>query len=49
MKITDIRTRNICIPLSTLGKLEPVTMWYGSRFAAEDDSIAITDDMDFWR
>ena len=34
MRITDLRTTNICIPLSTLGKHEPVTMWYGSRFAA---------------
>ena len=34
MHITDLRTTNICIPLSTLGKHEAVTMWYGSRFAA---------------
>ena len=44
MKITDIRTRNICIPLSTLGKHEPVTMWYGSRFAAIKTIIFIDTD-----
>ena len=44
MKITDIRTRNICIPLSTLGKHEPVTMWYGSRFAAIKTIIFIETD-----
>lgn len=44
MKITDIRTRNICIPLSTLGKHEPVTMWYGARFAAIKTIIFIETD-----
>ena len=44
MKITDIRTRNICIPLSTLGKHEPVTMWYGSRFSAIKTIIFIDTD-----
>ncbi len=44
MKITDIRTRHICIPLSTLGRYEPVTMWYGSRFAAIKTIIFIDTD-----
>ena len=34
MRVTDIRTVNVCVPLSTFGKYEPVTMWYGSRYAA---------------
>lgn len=45
MRITDLRTTNICIPLSTLGEHEPVTMWYGSRFAAIKTILFIdTDD-----
>ncbi len=34
MKITDVRAVNVCVPLSTFGVFEPVTMWYGTRFAA---------------
>ncbi len=44
MKITDIRTRNICIPLSTMGRYQPVTMWYGSRFAAIKTIIFVDTD-----
>ena len=44
MRITDLRTSNICIPLSTLGRHEPVTMWYGTRFAAIKTIIFIDTD-----
>jgi L-alanine-DL-glutamate epimerase-like enolase superfamily enzyme len=45
MKITNIRTTNVCIPLSTFGRFEPVTMWYGTRFAALKTILFIdTDD-----
>ncbi len=27
MKITDVRAVNVCVPLSTFGTFEPVTMW----------------------
>ena len=44
MRITDLRTTNVCIPLSTLGRHEPVTMWYGTRFAAIKTIIFIDTD-----
>ena len=44
MRITDLRTSNICIPLSMLGRHEPVTMWYGTRFAAIKTIIFIDTD-----
>ena len=44
MRITDFRTTNICIPLSTLGKHEPVTMWYGTRYAAIKTIIFVDTD-----
>ena len=44
MKITDVRTVNVCIPLSTHGRYEPVTMWYGSRYAAIKTIIFIDTD-----
>ncbi len=44
MKITDIRTRNVCIPLSALGRHEPVSMWYGARFAAIKTIIFVDTD-----
>lgn len=34
MIVTDVRAVNVCVPLSTFGRLEPVTMWYGTRYAA---------------
>ena len=34
MEVTDVRALNVCVPLSTFGKYEPVTMWYGTRYAA---------------
>ncbi len=34
MKVTDVRTRNVCVPQSTHGRFEPVTMWYGTRYAS---------------
>ena len=33
MQITDARTVDVCVPLSTHGRHEPVTMWYGTRYA----------------
>ena len=44
MKITDVRTVDICVPLSTHGRYEPVTMWYGSRYAALKTIIFIDTD-----
>ncbi len=45
MKITDVRAVNVCVPLSTFGTFEPVTMWYGTRFAALKTIIFLeTDD-----
>ena len=34
MRVTDIKTVDVCVPLSSFGKYEPVTMWYGARYAA---------------
>ena len=44
MKITDVRTVDVCVPLSTHGKHEPVTMWYGTRYAALKTIIFIDTD-----
>jgi L-alanine-DL-glutamate epimerase-like enolase superfamily enzyme len=44
MKVTDVRAVNVCVPLSTFGKFEPVTMWYGTRFAALKTIIFIETD-----
>lgn len=44
MKITDIRFKDVCVPLSTFGEFEPVTMWYGSRYAAFKSIIYIETD-----
>jgi len=33
MKITDVRTTMVCVPLSMSGKFQPVTMWYETRYA----------------
>ena len=44
MKITDVRGVNICVPLSTFGRLEPVTMWYGTRYAGLKTIIFIDTD-----
>lgn len=44
MKITDIRGVNVCVPLSTFGEFEPVTMWYGTRYAALKTIIFIDTD-----
>ena len=34
MRITDVRTADVCVPLSTHGRFAPASMWYGSRYAA---------------
>ena len=44
MKVTDVRAVNVCVPLSTFGKFEPVTMWYGTRFAALKTIIFVETD-----
>jgi L-alanine-DL-glutamate epimerase-like enolase superfamily enzyme len=44
LRITDIRTANVCVPLSTFGRFEPVTMWYGTRYAALKTIIFIDTD-----
>jgi L-alanine-DL-glutamate epimerase-like enolase superfamily enzyme len=44
MKITDIRGINVCVPLSTFGRYEPVAMWYGTRYAALKTIVFIDTD-----
>ena len=44
MKVKDIRGVNVCVPLSTFGNFEPVTMWYGTRYAALKTIIFIDTD-----
>ena len=44
MKITDVRTVDVCVPISTHGKFEPVTMWYGTRYAGLKTIIFIDTD-----
>ena len=34
MRITDVRTTMVAVPFSTFGRFEPVTMWYGTRYAS---------------
>ena len=34
MKITDVRSTIISVPFANWGKFEPVTMWYGTRYAS---------------
>lgn len=34
MRITDVRTVMVAIPFATFGRFEPVTMWYGTRYAS---------------
>ncbi|MBW1803139.1 MAG: mandelate racemase/muconate lactonizing enzyme family protein [Deltaproteobacteria bacterium] len=34
MKITDVRSKIIAVPFANWGKFEPVTMWYGTRYAS---------------
>jgi len=46
LKISEVRTANVCVPLSTLGKFEPVTMWYGTRYAALKTIIFLDTDED---
>ena len=46
MNITGVRAANVCVPLSSFGKLEPVTMWYGTRYAALKTIIFIDTDDD---
>ena len=45
MKITDLRTVDVCVPLSTHGRYEPVTMWYGTRYAAIKTIIFLETDV----
>lgn len=33
MKITDVRTTMVSVPLAMSGRLQPVTMWYETRYA----------------
>ncbi len=33
MKITDVRTTMVSVPLSMAGRMQPVTMWYETRYA----------------
>lgn len=44
MIVTDVKTVNVCVPLSTFGRFEPVTMWYGTRYAALKTIIFIETD-----
>ena len=44
MRITDIRTVNVCVPLSAFGKYEPVTLWYGTRYAAVKTIVFVDTD-----
>jgi len=39
MKITDVRTTMVAVPLANNGKFEPVSMWYETRYA---NNICIT-------
>lgn len=34
MKITDVRTTMVTVPFAVFGNFEPVTMWYGTRYAS---------------
>lgn len=34
MKITDVRTVMVAVPLARFGEFKPVTMWYGTRYAS---------------
>ena len=34
MKITEVRVVPVAVPLDQFGKYEPVTMWYGTRYAS---------------
>ncbi|MCW3992804.1 MAG: mandelate racemase/muconate lactonizing enzyme family protein [Candidatus Bathyarchaeota archaeon] len=34
MEITDVRTTMVTVPFAVFGKFEPVTMWYGTRYAS---------------
>ena len=44
MRVTGIRTANVCVPLSTFGRFEPVTMWYGTRYAALKTIVMVDTD-----
>lgn len=44
MIVTGVRAVNVCVPLSTFGRFEPVTMWYGTRYAALKTMIFIETD-----
>ncbi len=33
MKITNVRTTMVCVPLARFGEFKPVTMWYQTRYA----------------
>lgn len=34
MKITDIKSTIVAVPFANWGKFEPITMWYGTRYAS---------------
>ena len=44
MKITNLRTILVTVPLSTFGKLEPIRMWYRSRYATRHAILFIDTD-----
>jgi L-alanine-DL-glutamate epimerase-like enolase superfamily enzyme len=46
LKISEVRTANVCVPPSTLGRFEPVTMWYGTRYAALKTIVFLDTDED---
>jgi len=34
VKITDVKGVNVCVPLNLFGEYQPVSQWYGTRYAA---------------
>lgn len=46
MKITDVRAVQVAVPLAYFGNYEPVTMWYGTRYASRHAIVFIDTDED---
>src|SRR5208337_3844111 len=44
LKITNLRSTLVTVPLSTFGKLEPIRMWYRSRYATRHAILFIDTD-----
>ena len=44
MKITDVRTVCVSVPFAVFGKFQPMTMWYGTRYATNHAIVFIDTD-----